>query len=97
MIFEIEITDQAAWDEYRRVAGPIMAAGGGRFLANDTDVTPLEGGWSPPSLSIVEFPSVEAARSFYQSDAYQQTIPLRRKASRARGVLVAGIDGGAPR
>lgn len=94
LVFEIEITDQEAWAEYRRIAGPVMAAGGGRFLANDSDVAPLEGGWNPPSLSIVEFPSVEAARRFYESDAYQRTIPLRSKASRGRGVLVAGIDAG---
>jgi uncharacterized protein (DUF1330 family) len=95
LVFEIEITDQEAWAHYRRVAGPVMAAGGGRFLANDSQVTPLEGGWSPASLSIVEFPSVEAARIFYDSDAYRQTVPLRSKASRGRGVLVAGLAPGA--
>lgn len=92
LIFEIEITDPQAWEEYRRMAGPVMAAGGGRFLASDPAVIALEGGWSPPSLSIVEFPSVDAARRFYRSPAYRETIPLRQRASRGRGVLVAGID-----
>lgn len=96
MIFEIEITDSDARAEYRQLAGPVMAAGGGRFLANDSHVVPLEGGWSPASLSIVEFPSVQAARDFYESEAYQRTMPLRQKASRGRGVLIAGIDGEAP-
>ncbi|GIL01368.1 MAG: hypothetical protein BroJett030_12670 [Alphaproteobacteria bacterium] len=88
LIFEIEITDQAAWEEYRRVAGPVMAAGGGRFLLRSERVEPLEGGWHPASISVVEFPSYEAARAFYDSEEYRRTIPLRQRAARGRGILV---------
>lgn len=88
LIFDIEVTDPAAWEEYRRVAGPIMAAGGGRFVVSSARVEPLEGDWRPATLSVVEFPSYQAARDFYYSDAYQSTVPLRQKASRGRGVLV---------
>ncbi|HWU64980.1 MAG TPA: DUF1330 domain-containing protein [Ensifer sp.] len=91
MIFEIEITDPAAWEEYRRIAGPIMAKSGGRFLANSADAVPLEGGWKPQIISIVEFPSHEEASAFYRSEAYQKTIPLRQRASRGRGILVGGL------
>ena len=89
LIFEIEITDPAAWDEYRRVAGPVMAAGGGRFVLSSQSVEPLEGDWSPATISVVEFPTYEAAQDFYRSPAYQATIPMRQKASRGRGILVA--------
>ncbi|MFP7571735.1 DUF1330 domain-containing protein [Marivita sp. S2033] len=88
MIFEIDITDRAAWDAYREVAGPVMAQGGGRFLINSTEAEPLEGDWTPPTISVVEFPSIEAARAFYNSPAYQATIPMRQRASRGRGILV---------
>jgi uncharacterized protein (DUF1330 family) len=88
LIFDLEITDPAAWDEYRRVAGPIMAASGGRFLVGSQKIEPLEGGWQPASISVVEFPSYEAARDFYHSEEYQRTVPLRQRASRGRGILV---------
>lgn len=91
LIFEIEITDPALWEDYRRVAGPVMAAGGGRFLISTDAAEPLEGGWMPPTISVVEFPSMEAARAFYRSEAYQRTIPLRERASRGRGILAAGF------
>lgn len=91
MIFEIEITDPAAWEEYRRIAGPIMAKSGGKFLANSAHAISLEGGWAPQMISIVEFPSRQAASSFYNSEAYQQTIALRQRASRGRGILVDGL------
>ncbi|TKT75725.1 DUF1330 domain-containing protein [Aquamicrobium sp. LC103] len=88
MIFELEITDQEAWAAYREVAGPLMAAAGGRFIVRSDRIEPLEGGWNPKGLSVVEFPSFEAAHDFYHSEAYKATLPLREKASRGRGVLV---------
>lgn len=88
MIFEIEITNQEAWEEYRRKAGPMMAAAGGKFLLSSQVIEPLEGGWDPPSISVVEFPSFEAAREFYHSEAYREMIELRQRASRGRGILV---------
>ncbi len=96
LVFDIEITDADAWEEYRKVAGPIMAASGGRFVVASQVVQPLEGGWNPSTLSVVEFPSLEAARDFYNSEEYQRTVPLRQRASRGRGVLVGSdVPGGA--
>lgn len=88
MIFELEITDPEAWAEYRAVAGPMMLAAGGRFIVRSERIETLEGDWMPASLSVVEFPSFEAAHSFYHSPDYAATIALRQKAARGRGVLV---------
>ncbi len=87
-IFELEITDRKAWEEYRNVAGPIMAASGGRFLIRSEHIEPLEGGWNPASISVVEFPSFEMARAFFRSEEYGRVVALRRIASRGRGILV---------
>jgi uncharacterized protein (DUF1330 family) len=88
LIFDLEITDQEAWEEYRRVAGPLMIAAGGRFIVRGEKAEALEGGWQPATVSVVEFPSYETARDFYYSPAYAATLPLRQKASRGRGILV---------
>jgi uncharacterized protein (DUF1330 family) len=89
LIFDIEITDAAAWAEYLRIAGPIMAASGGKFVLRSERCEPLEGGWAPSTISVVEFPSYEIARDFYHSAEYQKTVPLRQRASVSRGVLVS--------
>ncbi|WP_112320625.1 DUF1330 domain-containing protein [Oceanibium sediminis] len=91
LVFDIEITDPEAWDEYRAVAGPVMEAAGGRFVMASRRIEPLEGDWTPASLSVVEFPSYEAARDFYHSKAYQDLVPMRERASLGRGVLVEGV------
>lgn len=88
MIFELEITDAEAWAEYRKVAGPLMTAAGGKFVVSSEKVETLAGDWAPATISVVEFPSFEQASAFYRSAAYQATLPLRDKASRGRGVLV---------
>lgn len=88
MIFELEITDPVAWDEYRSMAGPLMDAAGAKFIVRSEKIEPLEGGWNPASISVVEFPNFEAAHAYYHSDAYKSTLPLREKASRGRGILV---------
>lgn len=88
LIFEIEVTDEAAWRHYREVAGPIMAASGGRFVLSSDRIESLEGGWRPASISVVEFPSPDDARRFYHSADYQKVVGLRQLASRGKGILV---------
>ncbi len=91
MIFEIEVTDQEAYDKYLEVGGPIMAAGGGRLVFASGRIEPLEGGWTPPSIFVTEFPSFEAARKFYYSQEYQDVVGMRQLASKARGILVEAL------
>lgn len=91
LIFDIEVTDEAAWARYLEIAGPIMAAGGGKFVLRSQRCEPLEGGWTPSTVSVVEFASYEAARDFYYSAEYQKTVPLRQRASVSRGILVSAM------
>lgn len=50
----------------------------------------LEGD-APDGVVLVEFPTVEAARGWYESEAYQQAIPFREKAAKWRVVIVEGL------
>lgn len=88
LIFEIEVTDQVAYDRYREVAGPILASGGGRFVLSSDRIETLEGDWEPATISVVEFPTAQDARRFYGSEDYQKVVAMRQLASRARGILV---------
>jgi uncharacterized protein (DUF1330 family) len=88
LIFEIEVTDPDAYRRYREVAGPMMIAAGGKFLLSSEKIETLEGGWLPPSISVVAFPSFARAREFYYSPAYQAVLDLRFVASNGRGILV---------
>ena len=68
-----EIRDSARLEEYIRLAGPAMRAGGGRFLARGNPEHALEGA-SLLRTTLIEFPSVQAPFDAYHSDEYQTAL-----------------------
>ena len=87
---EIEVTDPATYEEYRRQVLAVVTKYGGRFIVRGGKVEPLEGGWSPTRVVALEFPSMEQARKFYRSKEYAPLIELRQRASRGKLILVEG-------
>jgi len=63
---------------------------GGRFVVRGGKVQPLEGGWSPKRVVVVEFPTMEQAQKWYRSAEYAPLIKLRQKASKGKLLLVEG-------
>jgi uncharacterized protein (DUF1330 family) len=90
VIAEIDITDPATYEEYRRQVPGVIAKYGGKYLVRGGKVEPLEGGWSPKRLAVVEFPSMDQALKFYRSPEYAPLIKLRQKASKGKLLLVEG-------
>jgi len=54
------------------------------------DVTPLEG-QAPDGVIMLEFPTVEDAKAWYESPAYQAALPHRKKAADFRAIIVQGL------
>ncbi len=90
LLFELDIFDRATFDAYAANARPILAAFGASLMINSSQIEPLEGEWTPVSLVMVKFPSIERARDFYNCDEYQKIIGQRMRSARSRGVLLAG-------
>jgi len=90
VIGEIEVTDPAAYEEYRKQVLAVVTQYGGRFAARGGRVESLEGGWSPRRLVMVEFASFEQAQKWYRSPEYAPLIKLRQKASTGKLILVDG-------
>ncbi len=87
---EIEVTDPAAYEDYRKQVMAVVTKYGGRFLVRGGKLETLEGGWAPKRFVALEFPSMEQARKFYHSPEYAPLIALRQKASRGKLILVEG-------
>jgi uncharacterized protein (DUF1330 family) len=87
---EIEVTDPAIYEEYRRQVLAVVTKYGGRFIVRGGKVETLEGGWAPKRFVALEFPSMEQARKWYASPEYAPLIELRKKASRGKLILVEG-------
>ncbi len=90
VIVDIEVTDPAGFQEYQKVAGPIVAKYGGRLLAAGPPAATLEGGWHPKGVTIIEFPSIEQAKQWHTAPEYQAPKQLRQRAAKSHIVLLEG-------
>ena len=90
VIGEIEVTDPGTYEDYRKQVLATIEKFGGRFLARGGKVEPLEGGWAPKRLVLLEFPDTQAAMTWYRSTEYAPLIKLRQKASRGKLIAVEG-------
>jgi len=91
-IVEIETVDAQQMAEYRALVPPVVEAFGGRFLVRGGVCETLEGDWVPPRLVVLEFPNLERARAFYDSELYEPLKRMRLRAGRSRLVLVEGVS-----
>jgi uncharacterized protein (DUF1330 family) len=78
--------------EYGKVSRDIVAKFGGRYLARSQQNTLLEGeGTVPCCMAILSFPSVEAAKSWFDSPENQDAAKIRRSGATFRIVSIEGL------
>jgi uncharacterized protein (DUF1330 family) len=54
-------------------------------------VQTLEGDWKPKRIVVTEFPSIEQARRWYDSEEYRALKAIRSRSARGSVVLVEGM------
>ena len=91
VIGEIEVTDPATYEDYRRQVLAVVTKYGGKFIARGGKVETLEGGPPARRVVVLEFPSLEQAQKWYRSAEYAPLIALRQRASRGRIIVVEGV------
>jgi len=87
----LEVTDGAKLEEYKSRVLPTVQRYGGRYvvLGGGTDV--VEGQWRPTYPVMLEFPSLEHAHRWYDSEEYRELKSLRLSAVRSNGVFMEGL------
>lgn len=93
IIVEIDTTDEALMTEYRKHTPGAVAKFGGKFIVRGGKTRTLEGGWTPPRVVVLEFPTYAQAEEFYDSDHYKPLLEMRLKAGRSKAILVDGHSG----
>lgn len=87
----LQVTNPAKLDEYRSRVGPVVAQYGGRYLVRGGKMDVVEGSWQPTFPVILEFPSLEQAHRWYDSDEYRDLKALRLSATRGNAVFLEGL------
>ena len=93
VVVSVNVNDPARYEDYKRMVPASLVPYGGRFLVRGGTVQVREGTWSPKRLVILEFPSVEKARAWYDSREYAEAKALRQATSSAELLIVEGFAG----
>jgi uncharacterized protein (DUF1330 family) len=67
LLADIEVTDQEAYERYKKGVVASIAAFGGRYIARGGSTEVLEGTWRPRRLVIVEFQSMQRLKEWWYS------------------------------
>lgn len=79
--------------EYLLRIDDTLAAFSGQYRVHGGPYQPLEGTWTG-DLVVIEFPSMEQAQGWYESDAYRAIRPLRTEHTEGDVILVQGVPEG---
>ena len=91
LVTEVEVTDPAGYEEYRKGVGATVAAYGGRNLVRPGGkIEVLEGDWVPKRLVILEFPSIAQLKAWYESPEYQPLLKIKLRTAKSKMVLIEG-------
>ena len=81
MIIQADITDPEQFMEYAKRAPALIEKFGGRYRCMRGQVEQLEGKPDNRKIVVSEWPSMEAAQSFWNSDEYTELKKVREGAA----------------
>lgn len=91
VIVDTAIENAEAYENYKMQAKPIAEKYGGVYRARggamDVRETDL---WTPTRMVIIEFPDMEAARAFVDSEEYAPVQPIRRNNANCTLLILDG-------
>jgi uncharacterized protein (DUF1330 family) len=87
----LDVRDLDLYIEYARRATEIEARHGGKPLVVSNVEETVEGSWPSQRVVVLEFPSINDARAWYDDPDYRELIPLRHQATDSSIVFVEGF------
>ena len=90
-VAEFELRDPEGIGPYSAGVAATFEPFGGRFIVRGGRIAALEG--LPPGSRtvVIEFPSMERAQAWYDSDAYRTLRPSRQRSGTSRTYIIEGL------
>jgi len=88
--FYRSVSNPNALGEYAKLAGPAIQGGGGKFLARGNPSKTYEAGKDQRTV-VIEFESVEKAKSTFESTSYQSACRLLENSAERDIRIVEGL------
>ncbi|WP_018615632.1 DUF1330 domain-containing protein [Segetibacter koreensis] len=93
IIVDVQINDAKAYDDYKKLTPASVAAYNGKFIVRGGETETLEGDWDPERIVMLEFPSVEKAKEWWNSNEYLPAKEIRQRSSNTKMIVVEGYTG----
>lgn len=91
IVVDLEITNPTEYQTYAKQTAATLEPYGGKFIVRGGNAETLEGDWQPKRFVIIEFPSSEQAKAWYNSPEYTAIIGMRHRSANSRMILVQGV------
>lgn len=91
IVVDIEITDPDEYQRYAEQTAATIERYGGKFLVRGGQPETIEGDWKTKRIVILEFPSIEQAKKWYDSPEYSAIIGIRHRSAISNMLLVHGV------
>jgi uncharacterized protein (DUF1330 family) len=83
---------ESTQQEYAKLAREILPKYGARYLARSQENMLLEGDGTPPCcMAILQFPNMEAVKSWYSSAENQEAAKVRQSGAKFRIIAIQGL------
>ena len=93
LIVDTQIENPEAYEEYKKLAQPIAEKYGGVYRIRGGTMDVLETDlWTPTRMVLIEFPDMESARAFVDSEEYAPVKPLRQQNARCTLAILDGFQ-----
>jgi uncharacterized protein (DUF1330 family) len=97
IVVDMKISDPEQYQQYMAQAPAAVKAFGGEYLVRGGQHEVLEGTWQPARMAMLRFPSLDAARAFYDAELYRAARAQRAGATEFFNmVVVEGVPGPVP-
>ena len=90
-IAKVNVDDKEAYAEYAKRVTPALAKYNGKFLVRGGKFEILEGKNGYERNIVVEFPSVDIAKKFYNSKEYQKAKSFRDGKADFNAIVIEGF------
>lgn len=87
-IARVDITDRGTYSQYLQAVPAIISKYNGKAIVRTEQSLTLEGTEEKRRIIILEFPTVEKAREFYDSEEYRKARSIRENAAVGEIIIV---------
>lgn len=92
LIVDTKIINTDEYEKHKVLARPIVERYGGIYRARGGEIDALETDlWTPTRIVIIEFPDIQSARAFANSEEYKPVKSLRHNNATCTLAIIEGI------